>query len=122
MTQKNLFVMNMIQPLLKPVTRHKHKARDHKKACHDFLQYFYNEHGNLFCQICGRVNQLYYDACHIYSSGQWGWYLEIHNFLNIFCGCRECHTKFDHHELPEVLERFEEERGLKQLFNSDEKS
>jgi len=83
----------------------------------EFLRQFGLEHGYLFCQICDRSDIKLPQCCHIYRKSEHGKHPEINNSKNMFVGCQDCHRKFDSRQMPEVYERFEKERGLKELFS-----
>ena len=107
----------MITPLLKPKRKKQRKAEKHNEACRKFREWYAEQNGGYTpCQICDRTDQPIYDPCHIYD-GKWSHHPAYNTFQNMFMGCRKCHLRFDRHLLPQWFQKFEEERGLKQLFN-----
>lgn len=91
---------------------------NHKTACRNYLNNFYEENGYVFCELCNRSNNPPYSTHHIYSAGQHPKHEQLHNPLNLILLCYTCHTGF-HQKPSEFREAFtslEEERGLKDLF------
>jgi hypothetical protein len=102
---------------------------EHRMACMRYKNNLREEYGYLFCEVC-KVNDMQniIDAHHIYFASRYPKHLELHNYRNMICVCRSCHSKLHHKfnrkdglgvrkEYQEIYEKLVSDRDLINLFN-----
>ena len=87
-----------------------------KKNRGEIVEDLIDEHGYLFCQMCGKSNAFQFHCHHIMSRGKFPKHPLLHDKKNLIIVCNVCHDRC--HFEPEYNERTIKQRRLDEYFKS----
>lgn len=87
----------------------------HYKACKEYQEWFFDEYGYIFCELCKKSNAFRFDTHHIVYASEKPKHKNLHDHKNLILLCRDCHIYL--HSDKKRRENLYKRRGLNELFS-----
>jgi len=87
----------------------------HKEACKAYKESFYEEHGYLWCELCGVSNSFAFSTHHIVYASEAPKHTKLHDPRNLILLCHQCHKGL--HDKKSLRNDLVKKRDLCDLFN-----